>query len=114
MINMKEGKMRKDIITMSRRELRRLPVIHKVMEKRLTQMKAAEMIDLSDRQIRRIICRIKTYGDSAIVHGNRGKKSPFKLSEERTAKIMVLLRRGIMILAQRLPRKSCLNAKRLR
>jgi len=80
--------MRKDIIAMSRKELRRLPVIHKVMEKRLTQVKAAEMLDLSDRQIRRIICRIETDGDSAIVHGNRGKESPFKLSEERIGKIM--------------------------
>ncbi len=80
--------MRKDIITMSKKELRRLPVIHKVMEKRLTQVKAAEMLDLSDRQIRRIIGRIEAGGDPAIVHGNRGKESPFKLPREREEKIM--------------------------
>lgn len=71
--------MKKDIITMSKKELKRLPVLHKVMEKRLTQVKAAEMLDLSDRQIRRIVEKIKTGGDPTIVHGNRGKKSPFKL-----------------------------------
>ncbi|MBU1613613.1 ISNCY family transposase [Patescibacteria group bacterium] len=80
--------MRKDIITMSKRELRRLPVIHKVMEKRLTQVKAAEMLDLCDRQIRRIIGKIKADGDPAIIHGNRGKESPFKLSERHEEKIM--------------------------
>ena len=80
--------MRKDIITMSRKELRRLPIIHKAMEKRLTQVKAAEMLDLSDRQIRRMICRIKTGGDSAIAHGNRGKESPFKFSEQHVDKVM--------------------------
>lgn len=80
--------MRKDIITMSRKELRRLPVVHKVMEKRLTQMKASEMLDLSDRQIRRIVDRIKIGGDSAIVHGNRGKESPFKFSAQYTDKVM--------------------------
>ena len=51
--------MRKDIIAMSKKELRRIPIIHRVMEKRLSQVKAAEMLDLSDRQIRRIICKIK-------------------------------------------------------
>jgi len=80
--------MRKDIITMSRKELKRLPIIHKVMEKRLTQTKAAEMLDLCDRQIRRIIGKIKTEGDPAIAHGNRGKESPFKLSNDRVDKIM--------------------------
>jgi len=80
--------MRKDIITMSKKELRRLPVIHKVMEKRLTQVKAAEMLDLCDRQIRRIISKIKAGGDPAIVHGNRGKESPFKLPNDRVDKIM--------------------------
>ena len=80
--------MRKDIITMSRKELRRLPVIHKVMEKRLTQVKAAEMLDLSDRQIRRIVDRIKTGGDPAIAHGNRGKESPFKFPVQHINKVM--------------------------
>jgi len=80
--------MRKDIVTMSKKELRRLPVINKVMERRLTQVKAAEMLDLSDRQIRRIIRRIEVGGDPAIVHGNRGKESPFKLPEQLEQKIM--------------------------
>jgi len=80
--------MRKDIITMSKKELRRLPIIHKVMEKRLTQVKAAEMLDLSDRQIRRIIGKIEAEGDQAIVHGNRGKESPFKLPKQYEDRIM--------------------------
>lgn len=80
--------MRKDIIAMSRKELRRLPIIHKVMEKRLTQVKAAEMLDLSDRQIRRIVCKVATEGDPSIAHGNRGKESPFKFSEQHVNKIM--------------------------
>ena len=80
--------MRKDIIAMSKKELRRLPVIHRVIEKRLTQIKAAEMLDLCDRQIRRIIGKIKAGGNPAIAHGNRGKESPFKLSNDRVDKIM--------------------------
>src|SRR3989338_6810423 len=83
--------MRKDIIAMSKKELRRLPVIHRVIEKRLTQVKAAEMLDLCDRQIRRIISKIKAGGDPAIVHGNRGKESPFKLPNDRVDKIMGII-----------------------
>jgi len=80
--------MRKDIITMSKREIKRLPIIHKVMDKKLTQVKAAEMLDLSDRHIRRIISKIKAGGDAAIVHGNRGKPSPFKYPKKLENQIM--------------------------
>ena len=83
--------MRKDIIAMSKKELRRLPIIHRVMEKRLTQVKAAEMLDLCGRQIRRIIRKIEAGGDPAIVHGNRGKESPFKLPNDRVEKIMGII-----------------------
>jgi hypothetical protein len=83
--------MRKDIIAMSKKELRRLPIIHKVIEKRLTQVKAAEMLDLSDRQIRRIVEKIRADGDSAIIHGNRGKVSPFKFPDEHIKKIMAIV-----------------------
>lgn len=83
--------MRKDIIAMSKRELKRLAVIHKVLEKRLAQVKAAEMLDLSDRQVRRIMRRIEVGGDPAIVHGNRGKGSPFKLPNDQEEKIMNII-----------------------
>jgi len=83
--------MRKDIIAMSKRELRRLPIIHQVMEKRLTQVKAAEMLDLCDRQIRRIIDKIEAGGDSAIVHGSRGKPSSHKLPQDFEKKIMSIV-----------------------
>lgn len=79
--------MKKDVIRMSKKELRRLPVIHKVMEKRLTQIKAAEMLDLTARQVRRIMKKIQKGGNQAIVHGNRGKPSPFKLSEKKAGEI---------------------------
>lgn len=83
--------MKKDIITMSKKEFKRLPILHKVMERRLTQVKAAEMLDLSDRQIRRIILKIKNSGDQAIAHRNRGKESPFKIPREEEDRIVSVL-----------------------
>ena len=83
--------MKKDIVAMSKKELARLPIIHKTMEKRLTQVKAAEMLSLSDRQIRRLIKKIKRGGDIAIIHQNRGKLSPFKLPEAKAKVIIAVI-----------------------
>ena len=75
----------RDIIAMSQKELKRLHVIHKVVEGSLTQVRAAEIISLSQRQIRRIVTRIGAEGDKGIQHRSRGKesnrKAPKKLVE---------------------------------
>jgi len=85
--------MRKDIIAMSRKELNRLPILHKVMDNRLTQVEAAEMLELSTRHIRRIIRKIGNEGDEAIIHGNRGKPSPGKLPQSIEKNIVSLLKK---------------------
>jgi transposase len=63
------------IITMSQKELKRLNVIHKVIDNVITQVKAAELLDLSTRQVRRIQHRITEEGDEGIIHRSRGKPS---------------------------------------
>ena len=80
--------MREDVVTMSKRELKRLAVVHKVLDRRLTQVKAAELLELSDRQVRRIIRRIEAGGDQAIIHGNRGKGSPSRMPEQHEGRII--------------------------
>ncbi len=47
--------MDKDMITMSRKETKRLHIIHQALEKRITQAKAAELVGVSNRQLRRMI-----------------------------------------------------------
>jgi hypothetical protein len=78
----------RDIIAMSQKELKRLHVIHKVVEGSLTQVRAAEIISLSERQIRRIVKRIGAEGDRGIQHRSRGKesnrKTPGKLVDRVT------------------------------
>jgi transposase len=63
------------MIAMSQRDLRRLSVIHKAIDKHVTQVEAAGMLDLSDRQIRRLIIRVSEDGDEGIVHQSRGQPS---------------------------------------
>ena len=65
----------KDTIQMSRRELRRLHIIQKAIEGLMKQAEAAEILSLSDRQIRRVIKRVRIEGDIGIIHKLRGKPS---------------------------------------
>ncbi|MCD6134402.1 MAG: helix-turn-helix domain-containing protein [Candidatus Omnitrophica bacterium] len=62
----------KDIITMTQKELKRLHIIKQVLEKKLKQIEAAKILDLSSRQIRRIVKRIREEGEKGIIHRLRG------------------------------------------
>ena len=67
---------------MSTKELKRLHLIKKSEDKLITQIKAANMLNLSDRQFRRLIAKFREYGDIGIIHQNRGKISPRKIKPE--------------------------------
>jgi len=67
---------------MSTKELKRLHLIKKSEDKLITQIKAANMLNLSDRQFRRLIAKFRKYGDIGIIHQNRGKISPRKIKPE--------------------------------
>ena len=80
----------KDVIAMSQRELVRVHVIQQVMEKKLTQIEAGEKIGLGDRQIRRIIKRVKSEGAKGIAHKLRGRESRHKLKESLRKQVLKL------------------------
>ncbi len=80
----------KDIIMIRQKELRRLHVIHRVLDGEITQVKASEMLSLSERQIRRIVKRIGQEGDIGIAHKSRGKESSRKLPEKLTERVVYL------------------------
>lgn len=82
----------KDIIMVRQRDLKRLHVIHKVIESELTQVQAAEILSLSERQVRRIVKRIHEEGDSAIGHRTRGRESNNKLPQKLLKRIVELYR----------------------
>lgn len=64
-----------DIIMAKQKELKRLHLIHKTIEKAITQAEAARHAGLSERQIRRTVERIRREGDKGIVHKSRGRES---------------------------------------
>lgn len=80
----------RDIITMSQKELKRLHIIHKVLDKRLKQVEAIGLVGLCERQIRRIVKRIKKEGDEGVIHKSRGKPSHNKIPEKAKLKVINL------------------------
>jgi transposase len=82
----------KDMITMSRKEAGRLHIIHQAMDERITQAEAASQIGLSDRQIRRMIKRIRQAGDEGICHQSRGKSSNHRIPQKVKEKTLRLFR----------------------
>lgn len=83
--------MAKEVITMSKKEIDRLRILHRVIDKHLTQVYGARLLGITDRQVRNLIHKIREHGDKGIVHGNRGRvaanKMPIKL-EERIGRII--------------------------
>ncbi|MGO8818029.1 MAG: ISNCY family transposase [Terriglobia bacterium] len=62
-------------IALSQRERDRLRVLHEIEQGQLTQVAAAGRLQLSDRQVRRLLRGIEKYGDRAVIHGLRGRPS---------------------------------------
>ena len=75
--------MREDIIAMSTQEVKRLKIMPKVLDRQLTQAKAGEVLGISERQVRRLVKRIREQGAKGLVHRNRGRPSPHKMPKER-------------------------------
>ncbi len=63
------------IITMRQEELKRLHIVKKVLAKELKQVEAADKLNLSYRQTKRITKRVREQGDKGIVHKSRGQPS---------------------------------------
>lgn len=83
----------KDIFEMSQRELKRLHVIYNVLERELKQSEAAEVLSLSDRQVRRLIKHVREEGDRGVIHKSRGNPSNRSLPKKIKDKAIELYRK---------------------
>jgi transposase len=81
------------MITMSREEASRLHIIHQALDKKISQTEAAKHVGLSDRQIRRLIKRIRVEGDDGICHRSRGKTSNRGIPKKIKAKTLKLFQK---------------------
>jgi hypothetical protein len=69
----------------------RLVTLRKAKKKLITQRQAAEELDLSVRQMKRLLYGLKKHGDKSVVHGLRGKPSNRRMDaavEQEAVKIL--------------------------
>ncbi len=81
-----------DIISMSIKEGSRLHIIRQVLEKSITQKKAAQLLALCERQVRRIVFRIRQEGAGGICHRSRGGVSNRRINGQVKKRILALCR----------------------
>lgn len=84
--------MRKELITLTKRELERLEILRRVMKGELRQKEAGALMKLTDRQVRNLAGKVREKGAAGLAHGNRGKPSPKRLPTALVAKIVALIR----------------------
>jgi len=81
-----------DILTMSQKELKRLHVIRKAIDKCIKQREAADLLELSQRQVRRLVKRVREESDKGIIHRSRGKQSHRAIADRTRQKALAFCR----------------------
>jgi len=76
---------------MTQAERDRLVALKKAKQKMITQRQAAEEIGVTERQVRRLLRKLKAQGDKAVIHALRGKPSNRKLDAATEKKAMEIL-----------------------
>lgn len=79
------------VLTMSTKELHRLSVVQKIMDKRLTQALGAQQLGLSIRQVKRLVRKYKQHGTEGLVSKQRGQVSNNKFSDKKIEDIKKLV-----------------------
>jgi len=64
---------------MSQKERDRLKVLHEAGKGRITQRQAAGQLGLGERQVRRLLRKVRAAGDRGVIHGLRGRASNWRI-----------------------------------
>ena len=78
----RSGEMEGSETILNRKERRRLSVVRKVQASQMTVKQAAEALELSERQMWRIMAAYREKAAAALPHGNRGRTPSHALREE--------------------------------
>ena len=79
-------------VTLTVREQKRLYVITEVLAGRWSASQAAVRLELSLRQMRRLLAAYRRDGPAGLVPGNRGRPSPRRLSSDLRHQVLELVR----------------------
>src|SRR5579862_5295485 len=84
--------MNRETFRLSQKELQRVAVISSCIKGDLACARAAELLDLSPRHVKRLKARYRLGSAAALAHANRGRPSPRRLPEPTRARILELAR----------------------
>ena len=79
------------LITMSDKEIQRLAVLQDVRDHRITQVRAAEILNLSTRQITRLLQKLNQDGVSGLAHASRGQPGHHRHDELLKSKCLSII-----------------------
>lgn len=105
------------LITMSERDLQRIEVLSKVIAGRMTLVSAAHVLELSTRQVRRLLDRISAGGAASIRHKAIGRPSNNRISDGVRDYAVTLIREcyvdfGPTLAAEKLAERDGLRVSR--
>lgn len=82
----------RDIVMMSREELRRVSLIRKVLDGEMTQRAVVGVLGVCERQVRRIVGRVREEGDEGVIHRLRGRRSHKAVADRVRRRVIGLCR----------------------
>lgn len=80
------------LLEMSAKELSRLEVLQRVSRKQMSQKEAGRILDLSTRQVKRLLKAYREKGAAGLVSKQRGRKANNRIAEEVKRKALNLLK----------------------
>ncbi len=81
-----------ETVTLNSKEQKRLLVLNRINEGKLTAEQAGELLGWSVRHVRRTLARYRMEGAEALAHGNRGRPSERRIAEGLRSRIVSLAR----------------------
>lgn len=76
---------------MTQRDRDRLVVLKQARQRQITQKQAAEQLQCTERHLRRLLKRLRSEGDKAVIHGLRGRASNRKRDQQDREKVVRIL-----------------------
>ena len=77
---------------MRQKEANRYDIIQRAIKKEMKTIEAAEILNLTDRQIRRLKEQVKKKGIKGVIHAGRGKPSSKKIPDKERKKIIEIIK----------------------
>lgn len=101
------------VFHMTQKELSTYDFVIKVQERRISQLKAAELLKISDRHFRRLLKAYREEGPQGLVHKNRGRPSNHRLPEKLYQKTIALIREKYSDFGPTLAREKLIENHRI-